>query len=505
MRIWRMVAGGLVAATVVGGTASVPAGGSSVVSPGRVTFLSGANTSLPMLPAPADGRLAGYGFVARVTGDHCGRSVGDPGSVISGPSGEDVCVFSLSLSLDQPDVVSDNGDVIPPLSGAVLVGNRKVSFPLDEMEYFASGDFAVAAPTGAPVTLVISAAGFSQSFSLSSGHRVGVAPAALYRSTTAYELSVLPLTERVLGETDLQSGATASLEAILTQVQLSYFLPGDPLTRAPSPDEAFLAVDFGTSEVPGPSGDSFGGFGAIPGPDVQLELGSTVFDSRVVGDGAGLLTGTYVFVVPADIGTATLVVTPGTQDGFEDTTTGPSRSLDAVRFGTASYPVVLPGGSKDSSTPTTPGRSASGRNTQGRADPGTAPKDIPARTIAARVGIGAGGGGLVVIPLVIVIVRRRRHDREGRALSIEVPEPLIPNGTTAPSDPTPAEPPGSQPVEAPDAPLVVRVLGPLEVPALRAARPVVIELAVYLALHPGRELSSDKLRHALGTRDRDLA
>ena len=297
------------------GVTAGPAGAANkVVTPGAVTVLNDTEMTLPVLPAPADGRIAGYGFTVEVTGNRCAASVGDPGDAITAAGGAEVCVFSLTLDYDQPDTTAGTTPVRYPATGWVAVGGKVLPITTAELDDANDpADYAVAVPQGSPAVLSLAAAGFSQSFSLG-GRPTGVHPAALYRSASAYELAYDPATQTTLAE-DASPGV-ADLQLVLSQVQLDYFRPGDATVRAPA-DGAYLAVVFSTAEVPGRTGVAYEGFTPLPGDDVRLALpGGAVLDGQYAGTGSDLLAGAWLFLVPADLQAATVLVTPGTKDGM---------------------------------------------------------------------------------------------------------------------------------------------------------------------------------------------
>jgi hypothetical protein len=99
---------------------------STLITPGKVTEITTLDQPLPILPAPADGRIAGYGFFARVTGDECAAAVGDPGAQLRAAAGDDVCAFDLDLSYVISDFESDLYNTPAPFSASVLVGSRSL-------------------------------------------------------------------------------------------------------------------------------------------------------------------------------------------------------------------------------------------------------------------------------------------------------------------------------------------------------------------------------------------
>jgi hypothetical protein len=105
---------------------------STTISPGHVVEITGSVGPLPSLPAPADGRIAGFGFFARVTGDECAAPVGDPGAQFSAPAGDIVCAFSVDLSFVNPDFEIDTYNTPPRFSAKVLVGTTPFGIPASD-------------------------------------------------------------------------------------------------------------------------------------------------------------------------------------------------------------------------------------------------------------------------------------------------------------------------------------------------------------------------------------
>ena len=121
-------------------------------------------------------------------GDTCARSVPDLDGEVIADDGDEVCVFSLAVSEQQPDTVASSQRVIYPVTGSVTVGRSVL--PVSTADLSQNGRvnvFAVAVPQGTNATLALGAAGFSQRFSLTESRTVGSLPIALYRSSSDYE------------------------------------------------------------------------------------------------------------------------------------------------------------------------------------------------------------------------------------------------------------------------------------------------------------------------------
>jgi hypothetical protein len=508
VRISRALTAGAVAALV--SFLAVPVASAATLIPaGRVTLLSDVSNPYPTLPAPkGDSRIRGYAFAAAVTGDECAATVGNGPDGLVAPAGDEVCDFSWSLAGFFPLSETDQGQEVPGLVGEVTDGSVNAAISANDLDDAGDAELAISVPRGSDAVLSLSAAGFSQSYSLTEQRRVGSAPPVLYRSPSSYEVDAYPGTKTSLTETGLSDHRTATMKVTLSELELTYFRPDDPLLSAPSPSEAFLAATFDTADEPGPSGSSFGNF-LVPGANfsnVRLRLpGGEVVSSVVIGTpGSDVLDNTYVFVVPASFSRGSLLIDPGVVYGNETGTPGALPSED-VRFSNATIPID--GGV--AGTPVTGANPTTGRP----------PSSFP-------LGIPIGGGATLLLLVIVVPIWRR--NRRGRELVIVFPE-----ATTGGSQPKESRAPDADDADAQacrqnelqdaaEAPvmavepgqtdvadeatlsrrLVVNLLGPVEtIPSLRESGRTVLEpLAIYLILHAETEVTSDELCTALSTR-----
>jgi hypothetical protein len=265
---------------------------------------SGVFHPLPALPAPKDGVVNGYQFSVRVTGDECAPSVGGPGDQLAAPAGSQVCVFSfddVSIPSDVVPVVTQN---IPGMAAVVEVGSSPVRFSGNDLLDAGTDDFAVDVPNGESATLVLSAAGYSQSFSLSSAQPVGALPTVLYeRPKARIDHHFLGSTFRF---TESSGHKHAALIARIVSAQLDWFNPGDPLLHPAKIDEAFLVLAFNETDIRGPAGVSFTEFTtAAPGSDLRLTAGGTTQTAVSTTPGSAGILGLldvdlYAFTVRAD-------------------------------------------------------------------------------------------------------------------------------------------------------------------------------------------------------------
>jgi hypothetical protein len=488
-----VVLGGSIACLLSGWLAPGDAGADTTdVRAGHLTVLSDVFTTLPSLPRPVDGRLRGYAFAAEVTGDRCAAEVSGPGEVLRPPAGDEVCAFRFSIDFFGAALVTDTGQSVPAFAASVDIGRTTISIPSGVVYGSSDEELAVAVPDGSSADLVMSAAGYRQDFSLTTGTRTGPSPAALYRSPASDEVSAAPGVSSVLAETAVHGGEKASVNVTLSNLSLGFFMPGDPLVRPTSADDAFLSCSFTEKDLKGPSGVSFSDFAALPGSAFRLVLpdGTSVPGTLVLQVATGLVANQYVFTVPASLTAAALELSPGTRDGFEDSATahGTRASLLAasvvpVRFGTGSFPVSVPdplpaqGGGGGVTTTSSPGTSSTagstvagsqgttpvttqpstrqherhgqrheGQRTEGKQHGGgsvgssgtqasvvslAAAADSSGVRAGAIAGAAAAGTTLIVIPIVIVLRRRRR----ARRLFLRFPRPRT-GGTVTPGDTT---------------------------------------------------------------------
>lgn len=396
-------AGGVLAA-VLSFAPCTPAG--AVVVPEHKVFdWSSVFHVLPALSVPSNGGINGYGFRAEVTGDSCGASVGVGNDQMTAPRGERVCVFSLDFnSIYEPVDLTARSDTV---SGEILVGSSRIGFPLTQIDRSGNTYYAVDVPAGESATLRLSAAGYSQSFSLTAAKPVGPRPAVLYEPASRRVLGGL-IHRRVL--LDERAGTTTSSAVIeVSSASLGWFLPGDPRVHPTRTPEAFLSLSFSEVDRTGPTGARFDNFLPEPGSAVRLVTRSGSATAVAVRNQTlGLFGSTYAFTVPADISSGRLVLDPLPATGWEHrgTTNTPGVVVHfrqaSASFGGFGVPASPVAGTKTSSTSS----SRSG---------------APITPAAA-----GGGGGILVIVVPLVIFWRRR--KKGENLVVEFPATKRPRG-----------------------------------------------------------------------------
>ncbi len=467
----------LLLAVLLGLLLPQPAGAASAVRPGKVEVLEDFLSPYPALQAAPANTLRGFGFTAEVKAEACAASLGRGRNEIAAPTGDEVCAFRLGL--ETSSTFNTSPRPVPGLAGTITAAGEVLHMTAGELLSAGSAEYAFDVPSGSQVTLSLSAAGFTQSWSITHARPLGERPAVLYdpvilRAGESFALS----------ETSLSDNKTASVHVELSSARLCWFLPGFPLTRPARPDEAFLLLGFRASERPGPGGVSFGDFAPVPGEDVRVVLPSGRTEpTKVLAVGAlGLFGYPYYATVPASTRSFGLEVSPGTILGSERQGNGPAR-ITRVRF--SSGGVGLRAG-------------AGGSRTTGALD---------AVEVAAPA--AAGGGTLVLVFVVPLFWRRRK----GKKAELEFP-PAGPMNTAEEKvdgenvvhedGPAPETPENADMTPAPFR-LVIRVLGAVAVePLEKVRRHQVVELCVLLGL-VGGPLTSDRARYLLGSEKKDLS
>jgi hypothetical protein len=293
-------------------TAMPQAGAATVVAVGSITALQSPGIALY---SPVDGRLDGDGFALDVTGYRFAYQVGYGPSVQEAAPEQALLVFGLSGT--GPDVtanleVDGQGEALPSAttSNASTPSYFLASVPVDAND----------------VALELSADGFSQTFSFTTGRREGLQPAVLYRGQGRWQ-QVDNIGQVSYVETpDKVDGLMYDrVEVTLTAATLTYFLPGTDATPT-SPSKAWVVLS--GSAMPNLAPDNPGGMSeflinymkTLPGSDLTLTLpGQKPMPAMLTGQGGsddesgqnggwGLFGGDYYWQVPAGIVSATLKV-----------------------------------------------------------------------------------------------------------------------------------------------------------------------------------------------------
>ena len=255
------------------------------------------------LHIPRDGRLNGDGFSLAITGYRFTYRVGAGASVEDAPTGQVLLVFGLrgDSSGAGPELVVD-GQVEALPAGASYGGPPLTYYVAPVPERVRH------------VALQVSAAGFTQTFSFSAGHRVGLQPEVLYAAQSGWQE-----VDRVGQETTLQTpdnlnNVAGAVAVDIGSVALTYFLPGSGQTP-PNPAQAWLVLRSSALPVRSTTGPNAGSNEdyqrALPPSDLTLALaGRKPQPAMLSGQGGpddesgdnggwGLFAGDYYWRVPA--------------------------------------------------------------------------------------------------------------------------------------------------------------------------------------------------------------
>ena len=501
-----------------------------VLPPGQVveaTSQSGSSVGA----VPADGRLRGPDFTAVVSRVAWPQSVDAPSAQYVAGSAHRLVSFTLSVT----QATDDSGTLNAPtgVSASLRVGDATQSIDLTRIDQaIAGGASGTAETTGTDsfvasvparehdVDLVLTEAGFTQSFDLWTLQRLPPSPAVLYRDASSSTVTGSAASSFNVAFTNPADGFSSSDNAQVSSATLSWFAPGGSGTTPGSTSQAFLVVGLQSSYPDVPygqpnSGHFFSSFTPLPGNRLTFTptggtavtgtSSTTAFSSTgAASDDDGLFDSVYWFTVPASTTGGTLTVTAGPATGTEYT--GFTGSGNAVPINvTAPSTVSL-------SFPAAPAALPAQKKPPwvGAALPATglgAANDSTTRS--------TGGGAfpiwlavvvlVVVAGLVVAVQRVRRRQAPDAvvptaslddAVTTDIPTETTVQATTdtpAPTAPIVRDNPGA--VVTPKA---VGILGwrrfvgfPVE-----GATPSLEALATYLALHDAHHLSADQI--ALG-------
>jgi hypothetical protein len=500
------------------------------------------------LVRPADGRLRGYGFSAVITGVTAVDSAGPTSAPIFAGPHRHLVVFSLNLTTyPAPDGLG--AGTAPPLRADVALASGYLPFETNQLRSNGQATYVVSVPDhSGDVDLEMTAADLTSSFSLTTLHRVGTQPAVLYRDPVLSSLSI-KVGQSVPVPVEVPDQGFSGQEIIgVTSATLTRFEPGDPAVQPSDPNDAYLAIVGTDGKDPDPPpgylpGAHFvDGFSALAPTALTLTLpgGQTAAAAQSGSTLDGLLSGTYYFLVPADITSATLSVAPGTVSGdVYDVFTGMADNVTFTQPAdfTLNFPPLPSAPLISTSTSTLP---------VVHNDPATGLAGVTSTVSGVKWLIPIGTTLLLGFGIALFRGRGRRRSRRSRASGRPHPyRPLValsaqhridassvlhstalvalgpgprPPGWQGSSGAGEASPPLSPPfIEGPSTsaspqrvstnPIGARstrslellVLGPVEVRGWkhRPRRRIVTALLCYLALHPGRPVSGDQLLSAL--------
>lgn len=567
---------GAATATVVPPTGPAFATGSAM-SPDTVTQIEDPGVTLAV---PADGRVDGYQFAAKVLGAATGSSMPGPNGERAGV-GQRLWVFGLRWLADQTLDGTGQPNGLARITATLIYGGARLVVPVQPIQPSSgtqpvdSGDeyFLASLPAASKdVELELANGGFVQDFSLTHMARAGTQPAVLYRNPNSWQVTQpltlsqsLPTPYTQSANVDTSSLLSASITLQLAGVTLSYFAPDGPTDIAADPSHAWLIPDL---EDPLPKFNSafqnlnYTTHAQASGITLTLPDGSVVTAKDFPGTGPDSSTYSgddnntvfpddFAFQVPADFTSGTITVALPSEVAYPDYGfTAPSQTY---KLAPVHFPVSVP--------PATAIAPAPGASTR--------PALIRAATSSAVSSAGGKGSGSTILVIVIVLLGaaaltgsavglRRRHlshaatphatqpEDTGGAVPGPISQPASTSTTTgagateaAVGTATLTRPgdSGGGPSIGGDEPLlapfparaaavegyVLPVSDPLEdftppgLPELKEPalyvfnkmdfrtweqtpdRAPVVDIVYYLATHPGRPVSGETLRTALGS------
>lgn len=578
-RIARLLAtAGLLAAFAFLTPAARASAASTAMAPDTVTQIADLGVTLAV---PADGRLNGYQFAARILGAATGTAMPGPHGARAG-SGQRLWVFGLRWSADQLLDSSGQFQGVAQITATFIYDQARLTVPVTQPPNPPDGTtgpvdsgaqyFLTSLPaTAQDVQLELANGGFAQDFSLTHMTRQGARPDVLYRDPRTWQITQ-PLTlskSLPTPYTAADNGALAgaSMTLALDSVTLSYFAPDGPTDTPADPSKAWLIPDL---EDPLPKFSSafqnlnYTTHAAASGITLTMADGTVITAKEFPGGGPdptttgfdnnNVFVDRFAFQVPADITAATITVVLPPEVAYPDYGfTAPSQTynLAPVKFAFTlppAQPVTAPPG-------------ASNRPAAIRAVSATTASRNSSSPFALPIILVLLASVAVAGPLLL----RRRAGRGARQVEPDLP-PQAPTGaseatfetagssasapvgdapdaaaaavgtatltrpepapvhaqeeTLEPTTSPEAEPAvggmdlaGSDPLDGyvpPEAPnlgeAAVIIYGPVAGVVGWAERPdrnAVAEIVFYLATHPGRPVSTETLRAALGGEDAD--
>lgn len=480
---------------------------------------------------PKDGRLAGYGFETDITGVAFASRGGDTtGTPVSAAAGDQLVVVSLSQIMpDQSRYYDYPTDSTPTYT--LTAGSATISLgQIDQTVPSAvTKTWAVAIPTGSPATLTATFAGFSQSFDLRAGRRIGTSPTALYRDPTNPAVNVNLSATQTLTATGSPADPV-SMQLSPQGATLGYFQPAGTLQPPPPPDQAWLIVDMGAPVVAtDSSGSAIDCPGEIGYPNVYLQTpAGQVHPGAALDAGSGsgsCVSEIYGFEVPATLTAATFVVTINGTVGATDHDNPVSLAFQnqTAHISISLPPLPAPLGQGYLTPSASPSPDAGPSPTVAAPRHRAGGSDLPA-VIAAILAV-------VALAILAIWLRLRRRTLPVRPVTrfprtlIGPPDSFLATAsaveelTTAPGELIAGPPPGistateqadpavtttatAPPAEDRPA-LAITLLGPPVVDGLRKAirRRGVARLLYALALHHSRPVTVAQLRDLVATSD----
>ena len=486
------------------------AGGVSgtVLAAGRVVAVSTPGTTMTV---PADGRLRGDNFGATVTGVAWPAMAGPSPQYVAG-FGHRLVVFSLQLIQAVADV-GPNASPVTTATAWVSVSGTTLPVDLTQIDNSIAASFdktgsgvgvyVVSVPaTDHDVSLEINAENFSQSLSLWTLQRSDPQAPILYRDPDSTTVTAPQTGAATATLTNPADGFSVPTSLSIATATLSAFSPDTPPKVAP-PGQAFLTLIFNsTGPDYGPGGPAYDDFigllAPLSGSDVTLTIpGGTPQPAQVVQvpgnqptdfTSTGMLDGYYFsYTVPEPFTAGTVTVAASTTPGSEGQHLTDTTPATIAVSGPSTLPVTMPPVPTTAVQPTPvwvgaplppTGSSATGSGTGAG---------------SSAIGTGSGGGLPVWLAVVLVVILAGVVVGVQRVLRGRKTGATVPAADLSP-DPDRTPKVTAEPSNGPE-PMVVRVLGPVEVTGWlnHPDRKIVEELCCFLALHQDRPVTSDQL------------
>ncbi|MGH9069030.1 MAG: hypothetical protein ACRD0J_16320, partial [Acidimicrobiales bacterium] len=325
------------AVVVAAGARPAGASGNDVLPPDHLIRLVDPGV---VLTPPADGRLVGTGFSIEILGSAQVTSAGSATDMVKAPKGDRLEVFVIDLRRTdvKPHRPAGQGLIL-----AVQAGGRRLPMVRDDLATTGVKVYALAVAPREPVELVALDAGTTQSFSLTARHRISPDIVAFYRAPASPSLLDTVDAQKVLVGHDVADQIEATDTLTLSSASLNYASPAG--VPAPSPDQAFVVLSTSEAVTTTDSSGFVPGFLPISPDRLQLVIpGKGKVPAQWVApadqEPTTLLGATYYFLVPADITTASVVITPGTAQAAFGPIAGTSYPVTFT--GSATFPLSFP-------------------------------------------------------------------------------------------------------------------------------------------------------------------
>jgi DNA-binding SARP family transcriptional activator len=423
---------------------------------------------------PADGRLRGPDFSARVTAVTWPQTASSStGTLYVAGTGRRLVAFTLSVTQASAD--AGLGNAPTGVNAALKVGAAAFPVSISTINQQIAGGSSGTSPTTGTASFVasvparthdialsLSEGGFSQSIDLWTLARLPPSPVVLYRDPTSSTVSGTAAGPFHVTFTNPADGFSSSDDAQVQSATLGYFAPGSSATTPGNPTQAFLVLEVQSSYPSVPygqpnSGHFFSGFsplsgtqltftptgaGAVPATADTADFSST----NAASDDDGLFDALYSFVVPATTTGGTLTILAGTASGTEYTGfTGTGAAVPITISASATVGVSFPAlRSAPAAQKKPPWVGAPLPATGTAAAASTAPDGAPSSQSSGGIGFPIWAALLVLLFVVVLgvgIDQARRRRRPAVLSAVAVGPTLQPVDTQLPTIPAAASSP----------------------------------------------------------------